>query len=230
MIHKTYQFEFRQLGLTITQVQNDMGYREEAPDSSVLYVISDVLKDCESLNNIRAEYRNFRKISFDQAEKTVRIDDVVFEIKNTVFAQLKKSESIAVFLSTAGEDTAARGRQANMEGDLLRGFVYDVIGSEIVEGAAELMQNDLDEIIAPAGLLTTNRFNPGYCGWNVTEQHKLFRLMADNYCGIRLTESALMDPVKSGSGFMGIGKTVKRVPYTCSFCDMTDCFYRKGTT
>lgn len=230
MIHKTYQFEFRQLGLTITQVQNDMGYREEAPDSSVLYVISDVLKDCESLNNIRAEYRIFHNISFDQAEKTVRIDDIVFEIKNTVFAQLKKSESIAVFLSTAGEDTAARGRQANMEGDLLRGFVYDVIGSEIVEAAAELMQNDLDEIIAPAGLLTTNRFNPGYCGWNVTEQHKLFRLMADNYCGIRLTESALMDPVKSGSGFMGIGKTVKRVPYTCSFCDMTDCFYRKGTT
>jgi len=230
MIHKTYQFEFRQLGLTTTQVQNDMGYREEAPDSSVLYVISDVLKDCESLNNIRAEYRIFHNISFDQAEKTVRIDDIVFEIKNTVFAQLKKSESIAVFLSTAGEDTAARGRQANMEGDLLRGFVYDVIGSEIVEAAAELMQNDLDEIMAPAGLLTTNRFNPGYCGWNVTEQHKLFRLMADNYCGIRLTESALMDPVKSGSGFIGIGKTVKRVPYTCSFCDMTDCFYRKGKT
>ncbi|MBP1665194.1 MAG: hypothetical protein H6Q23_54 [Bacteroidetes bacterium] len=230
MIHKTYQFEFRQLGLTITQVQNDMGYREETPDASVLDVISDVLKDCESLNNIRAEYRIFHNISFDQAEKTVRIDDIVFEIKNTVFAQLKKSESIAVFLSTAGEDTAARGRQANMEGDLLRGFVYDVIGSEIVEAAAELMQNDLDEIMAPAGLLTTNRFNPGYCGWNVTEQHKLFRLMADNYCGIRLTESALMDPVKSGSGFMGIGKTVKRVPYTCSFCDMTDCFYRKGTT
>ena len=230
MIHKTYQFEFRQLGLTITQVQNDMGYREEAPDSSVLDVISDVLKDCESLNNIRAEYRNFRKISFDQAEKTVRIDDVVFEIKNTVFAQLKKSESIAVFLSTAGEDNAARGKPASMEGDLLRGFVYDVIGSEIVEAAAELMQNDLDEIMAPAGLLTTNRFNPGYCGWNVTEQHKLFRLMADNYCGIRLTESALMDPVKSGSGFIGIGKNIKRVPYTCSFCDMTDCFYRKGKT
>ena len=230
MIYNTFQFEFRQLGLTITQVQNDMGYREEAPDASVLDVISDVIKDCESLNNIRAEYRIFDNISFDQAGKTVRIKDVVFEIKNTVFAQLRKSESIAVFLSTAGEDTAARGRQANMEGDLLRGFVYDVIGSEIVEAAAELMQNDLDERMAPAGLLTTNRFNPGYCGWNVTEQHKLFRLMADNYCGIRLTGSALMDPVKSGSGFIGIGKTVKRVPYTCSFCDMADCFYRKGKT
>lgn len=71
--------------------------------------------------------------------------------------------------------------------------------------------------MASEGMVTTNRFNPGYCGWDVTEQHKLFSLMADNYCGIRLTESALMDPVKSGSGFIGIGKSVKRVPYTCIF-------------
>jgi hypothetical protein len=228
MVYNTFQFEFRQLEITEIQVQNDMGYREEAPDKSVTDLISNVLKDCESLNNIRAEYRIFKNISFDQEGKTVRINNVVFEIKNTVFAQLRKSESIAVFLSTAGEDTAARGRQANLEGDLLRGFVYDVIGSEIVEAAAELMQNELDNRMAPAGLVTSNRFNPGYCGWNVTEQHKLFGLMADNYCGIRLTESALMDPVKSGSGFIGIGKNVKRVPYTCSFCGMTDCFYRKG--
>ena len=227
---KTFHFDFKELKLEAAQVESDMGYRQEAPDEAIKALISEVLAECETLNNIKAEYRIFKNILFDQAGKTVRINDVVFDIKNTVFAQLRKSESIAVFLSTAGEDTAARGRQAAMDGDLLKGFVYDVIGSEIVDAAAELMQNNLDERISSAGLLTTNRFNPGYCGWNVTEQHKLFRLMADNYCGIRLTESALMDPVKSGSGFIGIGKNIKRVPYTCSFCDMTDCFYRKGKT
>lgn len=227
MVHKTFQFEFRQLGITVLHVQNDIGYREEAPDASVIDLISDVLKDCGTLNNIKAEYRIFRNIRFDNDLKIVNIEGVDFDINKTVFAQLRNSESIAVFLSTAGEDTAARGREASSEGDPLRGFIYDVIGSEIVEAAAELMQNDLDEQMILAGLLITNRFNPGYCGWNVTEQHKLFSLMADNYCGIRLTESALMDPVKSGSGFIGIGKSVKRVPFTCSFCEMTDCFYRK---
>ena len=230
MVYNTFQLEFRQLGITLIQVQNDMGYREEAPDASVLDLIADVLKDCETLNNIKAEYRIFGNIEFDKELKKVSIEWVDFEINKTVFSQLRKSESIAVFLSTAGEETAIRGREATAEGDLLRGFVYDVVGSEIVEAAAELMQNDLDNRMAPDGLVTTNRFNPGYCGWNVTEQHKLFRLMADNYCGIRLTESALMDPVKSGSGFIGIGKNVKRVPFTCSFCEMTDCFYRKGKT
>lgn len=227
MEYKTFQFEFRQLGITLDQVQNDMGYREEAPDSSVIDLISDVLKDCDTLDKIRSEYRIFDNIVFDPESKRVSIGEADFNINKVVYNQLKKSGSIAIFLSTAGEDVVARGRQAMMEGDLLRGFVYDVIGSEIVDAAAELMQNDLDMMIAQNGMVSTNRFNPGYCGWNLTEQHKLFGLMADNYCGIRLTESALMDPVKSGSGFIGIGKNVKRVPYTCSFCDMKDCFYRR---
>ena len=73
----------------------------------------------------------------------------------------------------------------------------------------------------------TNRYSPGYCGWQVAEQHKLFQLIPDNYCGIRLTESALMDPVKSVSGIIGIGENVKINPYTCRMCDMPDCVYRK---
>ncbi|MCK7517168.1 MAG: hypothetical protein MZV64_05325 [Ignavibacteriales bacterium] len=41
-----------------------------------------------------------------------------------------------------------------------------------------------------SGLKTTNRFSPGYCGWHVSEQHNLFRLVPDNYCGITLNDIA----------------------------------------
>ena len=116
------------------------------------------------------------------------------------------------------------------EGDLLKSYVYDVVGSEIVEAAADLMQDELEKAMAVGGRKITNRFSPGYCGWDVVEQHKLFRLIPGNFCGIRLTPSALMDPVKSVSGFIGIGENVKRLPYTCSFCDMKDCLYRKKKT
>jgi hypothetical protein len=78
-----------------------------------------------------------------------------------------------------------------------------------------------------SGMKITNRYSPGYCGWDVSEQHKLFRLIPDNFCGIRLTESALMDPVKSNSGIIGIGESVKMNPYTCSLCDLKECAYRK---
>ncbi|HBE42239.1 MAG TPA: hypothetical protein DDW27_13710 [Bacteroidales bacterium] len=229
-MHKTFQFDFIQLGLTVSQVQEDMGYRKELPDTTVTDLISEVLSECETLGGIKAEYRIFDNVEFDRQTKSVMINNIVFDINKTVFGQISNSESIAVFLCTAGEEPAIRSGRAMMEGDLLKGYVYDIIGSELVGAAAELLQNELDRSVTVSGLKTTNQFNPGYCGWNVTEQHKLFRLIPDNFCGIRLTESALMDPVKSASGFIGIGKNVKRVPYTCSFCGMTDCFYRRGRT
>ena len=116
------------------------------------------------------------------------------------------------------------------EGDLLRGYVYDVTGSEIVEGAADKMQDYLEKTMLASGNRITNRFSPGYCDWDVVEQQKLFRLMPDNFCGISLSESSLMYPFKSVSGFIGAGKNVKRLPYTCHLCDMEDCIYRRKNT
>ena len=112
-------------------------------------------------------------------------------------------------------------------GDLLTGYVYDVIGSEVVEAAVDLMQDSLQKSMAAEGKKITNRYSPGYCGWDVAEQHKLFQLMPDNYCGIKLNDSALMNPEKSVSGFLGIGEHVRYNPYTCGLCDMKGCIYRK---
>jgi cobalamin-dependent methionine synthase I len=121
-----------------------------------------------------------------------------------------------------------RSRKSMQERDLLRGYIYDVVGSEVAEAAADIMQNELENNVSFSGKRITNRYSPGYCSWNVSEQHKLFQLMPDNFCGIRLTESALMDPVKSVSGIIGIGEFVKRNAYTCNLCDMKDCIYRRA--
>ena len=87
----------------------------------------------------------------------------------------------------------------------------------IAEAASDIMQNELGKSAAISGNKITNRYSPGYCGWQVAEQHKLFQLIPDNYCGIRLTESALMDPEKSVSGIIGIGENVKINPYTAGY-------------
>ena len=111
-------------------------------------------------------------------------------------------------------------------GDLLKGYVYDVIGSEVVEAAADMMQEELRKSMAASGKEITNRFSPGYCGWDVAEQHKLFSFFKDNFCGITLTESALMNPVKSVSGLIGIGRNVRFTPYQCKLCEDKNCIYR----
>ena len=70
------------------------------------------------------------------------------------------------------------------ERDMLKGYIYDVAGSEIVEAAADLMQAEMSETALGEGKKITNRYSPGYCGWDVSEQHKLFSFFPDNFCKI----------------------------------------------
>ncbi len=219
--------DFKDLKLNVLQIEEILGYDEGSEREFVAEFIKEILKEASVISNIKAQYIIYENIKFNNAEKSITINEINFQIGKVVFGQLKKSELIAVFLCTAGEDIGIISRKAMLEGDPLRGYIYDIVGSIIAETASDIMQNELSKSAAISGKAITNRYSPGYCGWHVVEQHKLFQLIPDNYCGIRLTESALMDPVKSVSGIIGIGENVKYNPYTCRMCDMPDCIYRK---
>jgi len=111
-------------------------------------------------------------------------------------------------------------------GDTLKGYVVDVVGSEIVEFAVDRIHHDLGVRMDGEGLRITNRFSPGYCNWSVREQEGLFRWFPEQYAGIRLSESSLMHPTKSVSGVIGIGSRVKQNPYLCNVCSEEMCIYR----
>jgi hypothetical protein len=227
---KSTQFKFAlpELNLNVSQIESIMGFKQGESQEIISDLISEVLKESEAICNIKTEYRIFPDIHFTDIEKTIEINHLVFHIKKIVYGQIKKSDSIAVFLCTAGEGIGIRSRKAMEEGDLLTGYIYDVVGSKIVESAADLMQNELEKTAISSGKKITNRYSPGYCGWDVAEQHKLFQLVPSNFCGIRLTESALMDPIKSVSGIIGIGENVKFNPYTCNLCNSKNCIYRNS--
>ena len=227
MMSKTFQFAFMDLKLTVSQIENVIGYKEGEDRKLVTGMIGEILKESEEICNVKAQYRIFENIHFDIDKKSVEIGNLSFDIKKIVFGQIKKSDSLAIFLCTAGEEIGIRSRKAMHERDFIKGYIYDVVGSEIVEAAADLMQNELENAVISSGKKITNRYSPGFCEWDVAEQHKLFQFVPDNFCGIRLAESALMDPLKSISGIIGIGKDVRLNPYTCKMCDMKDCIYRK---
>jgi hypothetical protein len=107
----------------------------------------------------------------------------------------------------------------------LKGFIADILGGVVVELAIDQIQQSLSDEMEKSGLHITNRYSPGYCGWHTFEQHKLFALLPTTM-GIRLTDSALMQPVKSVSGIIGIGADVRFNPYTCRICEATQCIYR----
>jgi cobalamin-dependent methionine synthase I len=112
------------------------------------------------------------------------------------------------------------------EGHTLESLVVDLIASELAEGAADFIHKQIEEDAASSNFRITNRYSPGYCNWPVSEQQKLFTLMGKNTCGVILTPSSLMIPIKSVSGIVGIGAEVMFHGYACAKCDDAQCIYR----
>lgn len=227
MIQKTFQFDFNDLEINVSQIESAIGYKKGESQEAIAELIDKALKEAGHICRIKAEYRIYDEMEFNETEKSLTVKNVNFNISKIIFGQIKKSDSAAIFLCTAGEEIGIMSRNAMKKKDLLSGYIYDIVGSETVESAADKMQDELQNAMSAESLKITNRFSPGYCGWNVSEQHKLFKLMPDNYCGIRLLPSSLMDPEKSVSGIIGVGNNVKRLPYKCNLCDMKDCIYRR---
>ena len=145
--------------------------------------------------------------------------------------QLKGSEALCWFVATAGQEFEAFQHRLTKEGDMVRVYLANEIGSIIAEKTADRMEDLLQEQLTPKGLYHTNRYSPGYCGWKVSEQPILFELfrpkvsaqncnVSPTPCDIHLTDSCLMIPIKSVSGVIGIGHNVRRRDYTCNLCGL----------
>jgi hypothetical protein len=222
-----FNFDFRDLKIDIARIERILGCDNSEPRDIIGILLKEVLKGCEDIAGIKAEYRIFDNPGFIENGNIIRIGKSSFNAGAIIFKNLKGSESVALFLCTAGKEISIRGRKAVAEGDFLRGYIYDIVGTETVEAAADLMQDHLERTLKMCEKKITNRYSPGYCGWDVSEQHILFDLMPDNHCGVILTQSALMDPVKSVSGIIGIGSKVHKAVYGCKACGMQECIYRK---
>jgi hypothetical protein len=222
-----FSYKYSELLPGIDTLAGVMGYLPGTAPEPVTDLIAELSEELLTVGEARAEYLVFDQAKPDTTNKSVEIGGVIFNVRPIIFSQLKKAESVVLFICTAGREVGERSSTSMKEGDLLRGYVYDVIGSEVAESATDKMQEALRAEAESSGMKITNRFSPGYCGWDVAEQHKLFSFFPDNYCGITLTESALMNPVKSVSGIIGIGQKVKYEPYRCHKCNDRNCIYRR---
>ena len=227
-----YHLSYSELPIDPHHTAPLLGYAGALPDD-ILAIVKEVMEETAGCFDICGGYQIFDQVSFDKDGHHINIKDTTrypssvtdFTPHKIVYHQLKHSEQIAVFVCTAGDGISQWSKQM-MPTDPLKGFIADILGSVVVETAIDTIQQRLSAEMKEAGLKITNRYSPGYCGWPTSEQHQLFSLLPDENCGIRLTDSALMLPIKSVSGFIGIGANVRFNPYTCRNCDATYCVYR----
>jgi len=146
--------------------------------------------------------------------------------KSRIIARLlERCPQVAIFVVTIGKYLEETAFQLARDGLILQATVLDAIGSDAVEKVADFVQDRIKEMAEAQGLVTSRRFSPGYCDWNVGQQRMLFYALTGNTLGVRLTGECLMVPQKSISGIIGIGPSIDDVENynPCKTCTKQDC-------
>ena len=179
-----------------------------------------------ALTEISGGYLVVEPVLVDKKKQQITLGNVDFLVGKNVSVYLQRAEKLALFLCTAGPKLEERSQNLMKGGHYPEGFIMDVIGSIVVELAMDIIHERLAEDMSATGMKVSNRYSPGYCAWDVSEQKKLFSFFPENTFGITLSESSLMNPIKSVSGIAGIGREIKKLAYMCESCTMTECTFR----
>ncbi len=220
------KINFSDLSISKNEIVTALGYTKGTIPPHFEEMIDDILFRLPEYCEIQAGYRLLDVKKTEDRNDGLIIGNKFFRLQKIVTSQLRKSEKAALFVCTIGRAMETWAKKLFADGDATLGYMVDIVASVTEEQTTDVLHDHIEKQMRLQGLKITNRYSPGYCDWSVSEQQLLFSFFPANFCGITLTESSLMVPIKSVSGIIGVGKAVKRVDYTCDTCGMKDCTYR----
>ncbi len=220
------ELKFSDLSISLLDVYQAMGCNNSFENSMLECEVNGLLQELASF--LRPRFSIFSvdgSIVIDKQELSVGLCS--FSIGRVITKQLRQSQLFVFFVATAGVEFETWQHSSAIQNDILKSYIADSIGSIIAEKCADVMEEELQACLDSLNWRHTNRYSPGYCGWEVSEQQQLFSLFSDSTpCGVHLNESNLMIPIKSVSGVIGIGEHVRKLDYTCGLCSYENCFRR----
>jgi len=183
-------------------------------------MINQLLEEVEQIANPKALY----KVSYIEikTDNTVKIDGVIFESR-VLRINLENAERVFPYIVTAGRELESIKISKQ---DFMKIFCLDAIKELVLKEASEYLTNYLKEKFIPGKL---SHMSPGSLSdWPVTQQKQLFSLFGDveKLIGVRLTESFIMDPIKSVSG---IHFPTQFDFKSCMLCKRERCPSRKAS-
>ncbi|MBN2559345.1 MAG: hypothetical protein JXQ75_00240 [Phycisphaerae bacterium] len=136
----------------------------------------------------------------------------------------RHADHLALFAATLGGRISREIEDRFATNYFALGAVLDAVASVAADGLAKMAERRFLDMLLAAGratLATTALcYSPGYCGWHMSGQKKLFEFLRPEQIGITLRDSFLMDPLKSVSGVVIAGdKRLHRFSASYPFCD-----------
>ena len=221
-----FDIHYNQLTINIKSIEKALGYNSGSMPANFEDVLNKLIQEAQCHLEIKGGFNLvFENVSVENKTKLI-IDNVEFITQSIITSHLQNIEASALFACTLGKRYDDWCRTFDDQNDIFYRYFADAIGSEIVEAAVDWLEGRINIEAKKLDLKCTNRYSPGYCEWDVSDQHKLFSFFPDNFCGIGINDSALMIPIKSISGIIGLGKNVDKKAYNCHICSMENCYLR----
>jgi hypothetical protein len=203
-----------------------LGYVKNSEEQYISDTITHCIQKSLKLTNPSGGYIIKKVSELDKQTGILTIDDIDLKVNRIIASQLTKSTLIALFVGTISDEVEKLSESLFQDGDPLEGYIMNLAGSEAAESVAHFIHETIKAQMIENDLQITNRFSPGYCEWDVAEQFKLFNYFPPESCKVSLNPSALMQPIKSVSGIIGIGKEVSIKSYPCNKCTRENCIYK----
>jgi hypothetical protein len=223
---KEVPLEYSTLNISPNDISKIIGYKEGEISEMVNNEINNFLREIGDHCDLKGGYQITEKVRF--TKDSVHIKNLVLNTGKIITGFIKKSDCIVIMVCTAGERLNHWVNQLFQENNSLKAYIIDITASILVEKAANQVHLTIEKEAERANLKATNRYSPGYCDWSIKEQFKLFSLLPENFCNIRLNIEALMIPTKSVSAIIGLGKFVEKKDYLCDVCTQNDCRFKSS--
>jgi hypothetical protein len=111
------------------------------------------------------------------------------------------ADRLDLFAVTVGSPVCDEIKRLFKVNDPALGYMLDSVASAATDLLSTTMAGELQDGVG-ADSTRILPYSPGYCGWNISGQGKLFAALRPEEIGISLNSSYLMQPLKSVSGVL----------------------------
>lgn len=189
-----------------SEVIRYLGYKENRTQSSpeIDQMVEDTIADTAYLLNPRGIIKTVDITGKDGDRSLIECDNGAYLIQGAnIYKHLEECEKITLMAVTVGPDLDGEIDRFFVEQKPTLAIIYDAIGSDGAERAADHVNQYVINEAKRKGYTTRFRFSPGYGGWTVENQADLIDYLEAGQIGIRVSNMGQMSPRKSVSAVIG---------------------------
>ncbi|MEO6002950.1 MAG: hypothetical protein ABIZ04_13300 [Opitutus sp.] len=181
-----------------------------------------------------------RQTGLKLGETGLSFDDVPFTSPRLLdHLQQSGAQRAMLVAVSAGRAAEEHARQLWQDAKPDEYFFLEVYGSAVVEHLCASLSGRICELADRDGLMAVPHYSPGYTGWDITDQQRLFELIEAGRSrpfpeDLQVLSSGMLKPKKSLLAVVGLAPRTEqgladlnRVP--CVSCALTPCVYRRAS-